>query len=159
MGSRILAYDPFASGDAAPAQMVDLETLLRESDVVSIHARLSEETKHLIGAKQLRLLKPTAVLVNTARSGLVDEQALIKVLQERAIMGAALDVFDVEPLPADHPLLKLDNVTLVPHIAGSTSDAFRGSPRLLAGHLRRMLLGQGPLPVINGIQPTLRRNG
>jgi D-3-phosphoglycerate dehydrogenase / 2-oxoglutarate reductase len=156
LGSRIIAYDPFVTGDAAPAQLVDLETLMRDSDVISIHARLSEETQHLLDEQKLRLMKPTAVLVNTARSGLVDEQALVQVLRERAIMGAALDVFDVEPLPPDHPLLKLDNVTLVPHIAGSTIDAFRNSPKLMAGHLRRMLLGQGPLPVINGIQPTLR---
>jgi D-3-phosphoglycerate dehydrogenase len=65
-------------------------------------------------------------------------------------------VFDVEPLPADHPLVQLDNVTIVPHIAGSTLDAFRGSPKLMAGHLRRMLLGQGPLPVVNGVPPQLQ---
>ena len=111
MGSRIIAYDPFVSGDTAPAEMVDLDTLMRQSDVVSIHARLSAETHHLVGDKQLRLMKPTAVLVNTARSGLVDEPALVRVLQERRIMGAALDVFDVEPLPPDHPLVQLDNVT------------------------------------------------
>ena len=156
MGSRIIAYDPFVSGDTAPAEMVDLDTLMRQSDVVSIHARLSAETHHLVGDRQLRLMKPTAVLVNTARSGLVDEPALVRVLQERRIMGAALDVFDVEPLPPDHPLVQLDNVTIVPHIAGSTLDAFLGSPKLLAGHLRRMLLGQQPLPVINGVQPQLR---
>jgi D-3-phosphoglycerate dehydrogenase / 2-oxoglutarate reductase len=156
MGSRIIAYDPFAGSDTAPAQMVDLDTLMQESDVVSIHARLLPETHHLVGEKQLQLMKPTAVLVNTARSGLVDEPALIRLLQARRIMGAALDVFDVEPLPMDHPLVQLDNVTIVPHIAGSTLDAFRGSPKLLAGHLRRMLLGQGPLPVVNGVEPQLR---
>lgn len=155
MGSRIIAYDPFASGDTAPAEMMDLDALMRQSDVISIHARLSAETHHLVGQRQLRLMKPTAVLVNTARSGLVDEPALIRVLQERRIMGAALDVFDVEPLPSDHPLVQLDNVTIVPHIAGSTLDAFLGSPKLLAGHLRRMLLGQRPLPVINGVEPEL----
>lgn len=156
LGSRIIAYDPFVAGDTAPAQMVDLETLMRTSDVVSIHARLLPETQHLVGERQLQLMKPTAVLVNTARSGLVDEPALVRVLQERRIMGAALDVFDEEPLPPDHPLVLLDNVTLVPHIAGSTLDAFRGSPKLLAGHLRRMLLGETPLPVVNGIEPQLR---
>ncbi len=156
MGSRIIAYDPFVEGDTAPTEMVDLETLMRQSDVVSIHARLTAETQHLIGEQQLRLMKPTAVLVNTARSGLVDEQALIRVLQERGIMGAALDVFDVEPLPVGHPLLQLDNVTIVPHISGSTIDAFRNSPKMMANHLRRMLQGQSPLPIINGIEPTLR---
>jgi len=156
MGSRVITCDPLVAGDTAPAEMVDLETLMRQSDVVSIHARLTAETQHLIGEQQLRLMKPTAVLVNTARSGLVDEQALVRALQERAIMGAALDVFDVEPLPVNHPLLELDNVTIVPHIAGSTIDAFRNSPKMMADHLRRMLQGQSPLPIINGIEPTLR---
>jgi len=159
LGSRIVAYDPFVRGDAAPATMVDLDTLLRESDVVSIHARLTAETHHLIGRRELGLMKPTAVLVNTARSGLVDEAALVRALQERRIMGAALDVFDTEPLPADHPLLGLDNVTLTPHLAGSTIDAFRNSPRLMAGHLARMIRGEGSLPVVNGIQPVLENSG
>lgn len=154
-GARIIAFDPFCQGDPAPAALVDLNTLLREADVISVHARLTAETQHLIGAPQLALMKPTAVLVNTARSGLVDEQALTKALQERRIMGAALDVFDVEPLPVDHPLLKLDNVTIVPHLAGSTIDAFLNSPKLAAGHLARLIAGQQPLPIVNGVTPTL----
>lgn len=154
-GSRIMAYDPFATGDPAPATLVDLETLLRQSDVVSIHARLTTETYHLIGAAELALMKPTAILVNTARSGLVDEAALVRALAERRIQGAALDVFDVEPLPKDHPLLQLDNVTLAPHLAGSTIDAFLNSPRMLAGHLARMLQGAAGLPIVNGVQPNL----
>jgi D-3-phosphoglycerate dehydrogenase len=153
LGCRILAFDPYAAGDTAPATLVDLPTLLRESEVISLHARLSEDTRHLIGERELRMMQPTAVLVNTARSGLVDEAALVRVLRERAIMGAALDVFDQEPLPPDHALLQLDNVTLVPHIAGSTIDAFRNSPKLLAGHLARMLRGQRPLPIVNGVEP------
>ena len=104
-------------------------------------------------------MKPTAVLVNTARSGLVDEAALTCALAERRIMGAALDVFDVEPLPPDHPLLALDNATVTPHLAGSTIDAFRNSPRMMAGHLCRMLLGEQPLPIVNGIMPLLRAKG
>jgi len=103
-GSRILACDPLATGDPAPATMVDLEMLLKEADVVSIHARLSDETFHLIGEMELALMKPTAVLVNTARSGLVDEDALVEALAHRRIMGAALDVFDVEPLQHDRRL-------------------------------------------------------
>jgi D-3-phosphoglycerate dehydrogenase len=155
-GSRVIAFDPYCRGDPAPAALVDLETLLRESDVISIHARLTDESYRLIGAKELALMKPTAVLVNTARSGLVDEEALVEALREKRIMGAALDVFDVEPLSADHPLLRLDNVTITPHLAGSTIDAFRNSPKLMAGHLSRMLRGEGNLPVVNGIQPALR---
>jgi D-3-phosphoglycerate dehydrogenase len=155
-GSRILAYDPFVTGDPAPAELVDLETLLRESEVVSIHARLTPETHHLIGERELSLMKPSAVLVNTARSGLVDEQALVRALSERRIMGAALDVFDTEPLPPGHPLLTLDNVTITPHLAGSTIDAFRNSPKLMAGHLARMIRGEPDLPIVNGVQPTFR---
>jgi D-3-phosphoglycerate dehydrogenase len=114
------------------------------------------ETYHMIGERELALMKPGAVLVNTARSGLIDEAALVKALAERRLQGAALDVFDVEPLPPDHPLLKLDNVTLAPHLAGSTIDAFRNSPRLMADHLTRMLKGDADLPIVNGIAPSLR---
>lgn len=155
-GSTILACDPYVRTDAAPAELVDLPTLLARSDVVSVHARLTAESHHLIGEAQLMQMKPTAVLVNTARSGLVDEEALARALAERRIMGAALDVFDTEPLPPDHPLLKLDNVTLTPHLAGSTIDAFRNSPRLMADHLSRMLDGQADLPVVNGVAPSLK---
>ena len=156
-GSRIIAFDPYCLDDPAPAQLVDLPTLVKQSDVVSLHARLSEETHHLIGAAELAMMKPTAVLVNTARSGLVDEKALVETLREKRIMGAALDVFDDEPLPADSPMLKLDNVTITPHLAGSTIDAFLNSPKMMAGHLANMLTGKGPLPVVNNIQPTLRQ--
>ena len=155
-GSTILAYDPYVRADAAPAELVDLPTLLARSDVVSIHARLTPESHHLIGEAELKQMKPTAVLVNTARSGLVDEDALVRALAQGRIMGAALDVFDTEPLPPDHPLLKLGNVTLTPHLAGSTIDAFRNSPRLMAEHLSRMLDGQADLPIVNGVAPSLR---
>jgi len=155
-GCRLLAHDPFFGGDPAPAELVDLPRLLAESDVVSLHARYARETHHLIGAAELARMKPGAILVNTARSGLVDEEALVRALRERRITGAALDVFDREPLPPGHPLLELDTVTLAPHLAGSTIDAFHGSPKLMAGHLERMLAGEGPLPVVNGIQPVLR---
>ncbi len=153
LGSRVIAYDPYFRGDSGAVKLVDLDTLVRESDVISIHARLTEENHHLIGRRQLAQMKPCAVLVNTARSGLVDEQALVQALSERRIMGAALDVFDVEPLPPDHPLLKLDNVTITPHLAGSSIDAFRNSPKMLAGHLQRMLRGESDLPIINGVRP------
>jgi D-3-phosphoglycerate dehydrogenase len=156
MGSRIVAYDPYCQGDPAPAVLVDLPDLLRESDVVSIHARLTEESHHLIGRAELAMMKPSAVLVNTARSGLVDEAALVEALRGRRIMGAALDVFDTEPLPPDHPLIQLENVTICPHLAGSTIDAFRNSPKLMAGHLARMLRGERPLPIVNGVEPELR---
>jgi len=154
-GSRIIAFDPYCQGDPAPAELVDLPTLMAQSDIVSIHARLVPETHHLIGAAELAMMKPHAVLVNTARSGLVDEKALVEVLSEKRIMGAALDVFDDEPLPADSPMLTLDNVTITPHLAGSTIDAFLNSPKMMAEHLTRMHNGERPLPIVNGVEPTL----
>jgi len=157
-GSRILAFDPHFRGDSGPARLVDLDLLLTQSDVVSLHARLTDESHHLIGQRELALMKPTAILINTARSGLIDEQALVNALSAQQIRGAALDVYDEEPLELNHPLLKLDNVTLTPHLAGSTIDAFRGSPRLLAEHLARMLQGDQDLPRVNEIRPNFRRS-
>jgi len=154
-GSNVIAYDPYFKGDAAPAKLVTLETLMKTSDVVSIHARLTEESYHLIGEKELALMKPNAVLVNTARSGLVDEQALIEVLRTARITGAALDVFDEEPLPADHPFIQLENVTITAHLAGSTIDAFKNSVALMAGHIRDAVNKCDDIPVINNIRPCL----
>ena len=155
-GSKVLAFDPFFRGDPSPVELVELSELLRESDIVSLHARLTADNHHMIGRAELEQMKPTAVLVNTARSGLVDERALVDALVRGKIMGAAIDVFDQEPLPPDHPFTALDNVTISPHLAGSTVDAFRNSPKLMAGHLRRMLTGESPLPVVNGVEPGLR---
>ena len=155
-GSRIIAFDPYFSGDPAPAELVSLESLMSNSDVVSLHARLTDESHHLIGEKELAMMKPTAVLVNTARSGLVDEPALVKALEEKRIAGAALDVFDVEPLPTDHPFIRLQNTTVTAHLAGSTIDSFRNSPRMMAGHLRNCLAGCENLPVVNGVRPSLK---
>lgn len=154
-GSRLLAYDPYCTADPAPATLVDLPQLLQQSDIVSLHARLTADNRHLIGRSELRQMKKTAVLINTARSGLVDEAALAEALANHTIMGAAIDVFEQEPVPEDHPLLALDNVTLTPHLAGSTIDAFRGSPGLMAGHLGRLLRGESRLPIINAVQPRL----
>ncbi|MCZ7640621.1 MAG: 2-hydroxyacid dehydrogenase [Verrucomicrobia bacterium] len=154
-GSRIVVYDPYLQGDPAPAVRVDLATLLEASDIVSLHARLTPESHGLIGAAELARMKSSAVLVNTARSGLVVEAALVEALRRRTILGAALDVFDVEPLRPDHPFLELDNVTLTPHLAGSSIDAFHGSPELMAGHLENLLAGRGPVPIVNGVQPRL----
>ena len=109
---------------AAGATRVDLETLLRESDVVTLHLRLSDTSRGLITARHLALMKPTAFLVNTARGPIVEEAALLDALRDRRIAGAALDVFDVEPLPAGHPLLALDNVVLTPHLGFVTAEGY-----------------------------------
>jgi phosphoglycerate dehydrogenase-like enzyme len=110
---------------AAGATLVSKEELFRQSDVISVHYVLSERSRGLIGAADFALMKPDALFVNTSRGPIVDEAALIDALQNRRIGGAALDVFDVEPLPAGHPLLKLDNVLITPHIGYVTSDNYR----------------------------------
>ena len=102
----------------------ELDALLAASDVVSIHATLSRETRGLIDARRLALMKPSAYLVNTARAAIVDTDALVRALRERRIAGAGLDVYDEEPLPAGHPLARLDNVVLTPHVGWPTDEAY-----------------------------------
>jgi D-3-phosphoglycerate dehydrogenase len=124
---KVLAYDPYITNDRVDqfgAKLVDLHTLMIESDVVTIHVPLNRETHHLIGEKELSYLRKTAIFINTSRGPVVDEEALISILKERRISGAALDVFENEPLPIDNPLRTLDNVVIVPHI-GSASDALK----------------------------------
>jgi len=140
-GCRILVYDPLVTGDLGDVTLVPLETLLKESDFVTVHVKVTEETKNLLGEKQFRMMKPSAYVVNTARSEVVDQRALTQVLAESRIRGAALDVFEAEPLPADSPLLKLPNVTLTPHMAGATQESLSKSPVLLARNVLKYLSG------------------
>jgi D-3-phosphoglycerate dehydrogenase / 2-oxoglutarate reductase len=124
-GFTMLAFDPFVPADAGQpygVRLESLETVLRESDIVSLHVFLSRETRGLISAERLALMKPSAYLVNTSRGPVVDERALIDALQANHIAGAALDVFEQEPLPADSPLLRLDNVILSPHVASYSEE-------------------------------------
>ena len=108
----------------APGEPADLDTLLRESDFVSLHVPLSEETRHMIGGRELGLMKPTAYLINTSRGEVVDPKALYEAAKSGSIAGAALDVTEPEPIPAGDPLLRLDNVLITPHV-GSASRATR----------------------------------
>ena len=127
LGMRVLATGITLTDEratAAGATRTDLETLLRESDVVSVHLRLSDKSRGLITARHLALMKRTAFLVNTARGPIVEEVALLDALRGRRIAGAALDVFDVEPLPAGHPLFALDNVVLTPHVGFVTAEGY-----------------------------------
>ncbi|MFZ5819993.1 MAG: 2-hydroxyacid dehydrogenase [Chloroflexota bacterium] len=137
---RILYYDPSASASTSglPAVSTDLDTLLAESDFVSIHVPLTPETRHLVDADFLSKMKPDAVLVNTARGGVLDQSALYETLKARRIFAAALDVTDPEPLPLDSPLLELDNCLILPHIASASVQsrdmmAFLSAQNLLAG--------------------------
>lgn len=130
---RVIYYDPTAPccDPAIDASPVDLETLLAESDFVSAHTPLTAETRGMINRERLALMKPTAILINTARGPVVDPVALHEALSERRIFAAALDVTDPEPIPPDSPLLTLDNIIIVPHIA-SASVATRQKMALMA---------------------------
>lgn len=136
-GCPVRAYDPHVdpAAVASEIELVDMDTLMERSDVVSIHVPLSDETRGLVTADHLGLLGPTGVLVNTARAEVVDQAALRRAVQQGTIAGAALDVFDTEPLPADDPLVTSPRTTLTPHLAGTTRQAFRQGPIWIADRL------------------------
>ncbi|HEV2766337.1 MAG TPA: NAD(P)-dependent oxidoreductase [Acidimicrobiales bacterium] len=148
-GMRVLVNDPYVAEPELPAEAVALERLLAESDVVSLHCPLTPETTGMIAERQLALLRPEAVLVNTARAAVVDEAALVAALAEGRIAGAALDVFWTEPLPPDHPLLGLDNVTLTPHLAGAADDVVTRHSAMIADDVARLLAGRRPVHLAN----------
>ncbi|HHY94007.1 MAG TPA: D-glycerate dehydrogenase [Firmicutes bacterium] len=156
---RLLYYDVVRNEQAEQAlgiQWLPLDDLLRQADIVSIHAPLTAETHHLIGEKQLRLMKRTAVLVNTARGPLVDEKALEQALREGWIFAAGLDVFEREPVSPDHPLVGLPNVVALPHI-GSASVATRTRMATLAAeNLVAGLEGRTPPSLLNPEAVTIR---
>ncbi|MDH5805666.1 MAG: phosphoglycerate dehydrogenase, partial [Gemmatimonadota bacterium] len=125
-GMEVAAFDPFLSADRARDLRVELGTLedvLKLADVISLHAPSTETTHHIINEKTLALVKPTAYLVNTARGSLIDDQALADAVKSGKLAGAALDVFDPEPLPDDSPLRNVDGIALTPHLAASTQEA------------------------------------
>ena len=145
---RVLAYDPYLSSKRAKEIGVslgnDLSELLKESDFVSIHTPLTKETKGLIGEGELKLMKPTSFLINVARGGIVNEEALTKALKEKWIAGAATDVFSKEPPKPDNPLLKAENIIFSPHMAALTKECVI---RMATG------VAEGVLDVLRGDKP------
>jgi phosphoglycerate dehydrogenase-like enzyme len=128
-GMKVIAWGPTLSQERAAkssATFMPLEDVLRSADVVSVHLKLSEESKNLLNEARLRSMKKSAYLINTARGAIIDETALVKILQEKTIAGAALDVFVEEPLPKNHPITQLDNVVLTPHLGWPTDSGFEG---------------------------------
>ena len=148
-GCRILVCDPYqelSAQDAADGvEMTDLDTLLAESDVVSLHARVTEETKGFLAAPQFARMKRGAYFINTARGPMVNYPDLQRALESRHLRGAMLETFWQEPTPPDAPLLRLDNVTLTPHIAGASTTTVRIAARMAAEEVRRWLAGEPPL--------------
>jgi (S)-sulfolactate dehydrogenase len=125
-GMKVLGYDPFLAAEAAQKlglELVDLADIWKRSDAITLHVPLTEQTKNMVGAPQIAQMKPGALLVNCARGGLVDEKALAEALKKGKLGGAALDVFEAEPPPADHPLFSCPNFIGTPHLGGSTEDA------------------------------------
>ncbi|AHC51448.1 2-hydroxyacid dehydrogenase [Sulfolobus acidocaldarius SUSAZ] len=120
---EVLGYDLYIKKSDEGIRLTDLSTLLKESDIVTIHVPLTQETKNLIGEEQIRLMKPNAIIINTSRGGIIDEEALLKALKEKRIAGAGLDVLALEPPNPNNPLFSLDNVIITPHVAGVTHEA------------------------------------
>jgi len=151
-GMHHLAYDPYViETDSADTdvKLTDLETLLKTADFVSICCQLTPETRHLINAERLALMKPTSYLINMARGPVVDQKALTQVLQERRIQGAGLDVFEQEPIDPDDPILKLDNVIVTPHGICWTDEAFSGNGRSACESILDIAAGRIPQHVVN----------
>jgi D-3-phosphoglycerate dehydrogenase len=155
---RHLACDPYVTQEAVRplgVTLVDLDTLFREADFLCVNCPLNEQTRKLVGARQLALMKPTAHFVNTARGPIVDEKALYQALAGRRIAGAGLDVFEQEPTPADNPLLKLDNVVLTPHYICATDECMATVAASVFNACRDLAQGRVPRNVVN--QPVLGR--
>ncbi len=146
-GVKLLAHDPYVTQDKAPpgVTMTDLEGVLQASDIVGLFVSITAETRGMINARALSLMKPTAYLVNTSRGEAIDEAALYQALRDKRIAGAALDTYVVEPLPADSPLRTLDNVILTPHMVGHTRDVFLSFGKAGEENITRILRGELPL--------------
>jgi phosphoglycerate dehydrogenase-like enzyme len=151
---RVLAYDPPVQQRGVPAglpsvRFTDLDTLLAESDFLSVHAPNLPETRNLFNAERFAKMKPTAYFVNTARGPLVDEAALIRALENSVIAGAAIDVYQQEPLPANHPLRKTPRLLLTPHNAFNAVEAAEAMSRLSVANVLAVLRGERPAGLVN----------
>jgi phosphoglycerate dehydrogenase-like enzyme len=152
LGMRHGASDPYADpavAAAAGVELIDLETLLQEADFVVVAAALTPETRHIINAERLALMKPTAFLISTARGPLVDQKALYEALRDKRIAGAGLDVFEVEPVDPNDPILKLDNVIVTPHALCWTDECERIMGESVLRSIQEVAAGKAPTNVVN----------
>ncbi len=147
--AQVQYYDKYPLDPARERELkvkrVSLDELFRSSDILSCHTPLTPETHHLINRESLALMKPTAVLINTSRGEIVDEEALIEALREGRIAGAGLDVFEKEPVEPDHPLVQMENVVVTPHSAGTTWDTWRRRAEFAYHNMQRVSEGEPPL--------------
>jgi D-3-phosphoglycerate dehydrogenase / 2-oxoglutarate reductase len=150
--TKVIACDPYVDDQrfaALGVERVSLDALAERADYVSVHTLLNAETRHLIGESFFRRMKPTAILINTSRGPVVDEQALTRALERKQLAGAALDVWEEEPIARDNPLLTMDNVIATPHAAYFSTAAVAQVPRRCGEEIARVLTGQRPLNVVN----------
>jgi len=144
-GMEILAYDPYLPAErieADGARAVDLDTMLRESDMISIHLPVLPSTKGIVNKSWFEKMKPTAIVINTARAAVIDQKDFVEALQNKTIGGAAIDVYWQEPVPANHPLLKMRNVVCTPHYAGLTTDVDGWSGTMMGEEILAYLKGE-----------------
>jgi len=149
---RFIAHDPYADPKRASelgVELVDIETLFREADFLSVSCPLNDETRRIVNAERLALMKPSAYLINTARGPVVDETALVEALEAGRIAGAGLDVFENEPYPADHPINRLDNVWLTPHALCWTDQCFAGVGAADVAAVLEVMRGRVPRGIVN----------
>ena len=149
---RILAYDPFPKKevmDADGVELVTLEELFRRADAISIHVPYTKETHHMVNRETLGMMKPTAVIVNTARGNIIDEDALYEALKDGQIAGAGVDVFAQEPLPADSPLLTLENAVLTPHVSSQTVESLWNIYKMAIDISADFFAGKGSPHILN----------
>lgn len=149
---RLIAFDPYIDADAAEQRnvtLVDFDTLLAEADFITVHAPLTDDTRHILDAEAFRKMKPTAIVVNTSRGGLIDQKALTKALKEGVINSAGIDVYETEPPLENDPLLKLDNVVLTDHASWYSEESQLELQTKAAAEVCRVLTGQPPLSCIN----------
>jgi D-3-phosphoglycerate dehydrogenase len=160
LGMHLLTFDPYVSRTAAGeagATLVDYATLLRQSDLLSFHAPLGSDTRHLLGEEEIRMLKPSAIVVNTSRGAVIDTAALARALREGRLAGAGLDVFESEPLAADHPLRETPNTILTPHVAWYSEEARQALKRSVAEEVARVSRGEWPRSLVNAdVRPHAR---
>lgn len=156
-GLNVIGHDPYVDQNLAKESGITLKSLpevMRESDYVSLHPCLNQETFHLIGEQELHMMKPSAYLINTARGSVVDEPALIRALQDKKIAGAGLDVFEKDPIDPDNPLLKMDNVIVTPHSAFYCDASFKRLKISVGQEAVRVAQGKWPKNVVNkGVKP------
>ncbi len=148
----LLGYDPYIDAETMSdyaAEKVDLEDVLVASDIVTVHVPVTESTRGLLGAGEFARMKDSAFFINNARGAIIDQEALLNELQNGGLRGAALDVYDMEPVPDDHPLLDLDNVVTTPHLGGATEEVITRHSEMLFSDIQALLDGEEPAHVAN----------